>query len=249
MMQLALVTGGAVRIGRAIALELAKSGFSVAIQFNRSKAEAEATAGDIGRLGGIAACFHASLDEHAQVVSLLPAVNRAMGPVTCLVNNASLFMDDRLQELTEESWDAHMAVNLKAPVFLAERFAAQLPGEGQGNIVNIIDQRVLRTNPLFFSYTLSKSALWAATKTMAQALAPRIRVNAIGPGPALPNAYQSEKDFKREGNATLLHHGTTPDEIADAVMFVLRAPAMTGQMIALDGGQHLLWQTPDIRVT
>ncbi len=141
-----------------------------------------------------------------------------------------------------------MAVNLEAPVFLAQAFAAQLPDERTGNIVNIADQRVLRPNPHFFSYTLSKSALWAATKTMAQALAPRIRVNAIGPGPALGSVYQTGADFEHECRSMPLGHGTTPEEIADAVLFILRAASMTGQLIVLDGGQHLLWQTPDIQV-
>ena len=185
MAQLALITGGAVRIGRAIALHLAKRGFSVAIQYQSSKAEAEATVAEIQALGVRGACFQASLTEHAEVEALLPMVNQAMGRVTCLINNASTFADDRIETLSEESWDKHIAINLKAPVFLAQAFAAQLPAGETGNIVNIIDQRVLRPNPLFFSYTLSKSALWAATKTMAQGLAPGIRVNAIGPGPTL----------------------------------------------------------------
>lgn len=180
---------------------------------------------------------------------LVPEITKAMGPLTCLVNNASHFADDRLPGLSAESWHRHMAVNLEAPVFLAQAFAAQLPNGQTGNIVNIVDQRVLRPNPQFFSYTLSKSALWAATATMAQAFAPKIRVNAIGPGPALGSVYQSEADFERECRAMPLGHGTTPDEIADAVLFILRARSMTGQLIVLDGGQHLLWQTPDIRVT
>jgi NAD(P)-dependent dehydrogenase (short-subunit alcohol dehydrogenase family) len=154
-----------------------------------------------------------------------------------------------LQTLTEEIWRKHMAVNLQAPVFLGQAFAAQLPVGVEGNIINILDQRVLRVNPLFFSYTISKSALFAATKTMAQALGPRIRVNAIGPGPALASIYQSEQEFERERRSTLLRRGTGPEEIAEAAMFILNARAMTGQMIALDGGQHLLWQTPDIGVT
>ncbi|MGO9171249.1 MAG: SDR family oxidoreductase [Rhodomicrobium sp.] len=249
-MQLALITGGAVRIGRAIALYLAKSGFSIAIQYNRSEAEAVDTVEAVSQLGGKAAYFRASLAEHAEVEALIPEAAKAMGgPVTCLVNNASHFADDRLPALTPASLRAHMAVNLEAPIFLAQAFAAQLPGELSGNIVNIIDQRVLRPNPQFFSYTLSKSALWAATQTLAQALAPRIRVNAIGPGPALGSVYQSEADFAHECRSMPLGHGTTPEEIADAVLFILRASSMTGQMIALDGGQHLLWQTPDIRVT
>ncbi len=245
-MQTMLVTGGAVRIGRVIALALAKSGYPVAIQYNRSKNEADATVAAIVESGGVAACFHAQLDKQSDVEALIPTVAQAMGSVTGLVNNASHFDDDRLPDLTEGGWDKHMDVNLKAPVFLAQAFASQLPGDETGNIINIIDQRVLRVNPQFFSYTLSKSALWAATKTMAQALAPRIRVNAVAPGPTLGNIYQSEEEFDREFRAMPLGRGTTPEEIADAVQFILRAPAMTGQMIALDGGQHLLWQTPDI---
>ena len=248
MAQLALITGGAVRIGRAIAMCLAKRGFSVAIQYRSSKAEAEATVAEIQAMGVRGACFQANLTEHAEVEALLPMVNQAMGRLTCLINNASTFADDRIETLSEESWDKHIAINLKAPLFLAQAFAAQLPAEETGNIVNIIDQRVLRPNPLFFSYTLSKSALWAATKTMAQGLAPRIRVNAIGPGPTLRSSYQSEEDFEQECRSAPLGHGTTPEEIANAVSFILNSPAMTGQMIALDGGQHLIWQTPDIRV-
>jgi NAD(P)-dependent dehydrogenase (short-subunit alcohol dehydrogenase family) len=249
MAQLAFITGGAVRIGRAIALHVAKRGFSVAIHYRGSKAEAEATVAEIQAMGVRAACFQGSLIEQAEVEGLFPAVNQAMGRVTCLINNASAFADDRIETLSQESWDKHIAVNLKAPVFLAQAFAAQLPAEENGNIINIIDQRVLRPNPLFFSYTLSKSALLAATKTMAQGLAPRIRVNAIGPGPTLRSSYQSEEDFEHECRSTPLGHGTTPEEIANAVSFILDSSAMTGQMIALDGGQHLIWQTPDIRVT
>jgi NAD(P)-dependent dehydrogenase (short-subunit alcohol dehydrogenase family) len=246
-MQLALITGGAVRIGRTIALRLSKQGYAVAIQYNRSKREAGDLVAEIARAGGKAACFGASLEKLNEVEALIPQVCETMGPLTCLVNNASHFADDRLPALSPGSWREHMAVNLEAPVFLAQAFAARLPDGESGNIINIIDQRVLRPNPHFFSYTLSKSALWAATRTMAQALAPRIRVNAIGPGPALGSVYQSQADFEAECRAMPLGHGTSPEEIADAVLFVLRAPSMTGQIVALDGGQHLLWQTPDIR--
>ncbi|MGO9545157.1 MAG: SDR family oxidoreductase [Rhodomicrobium sp.] len=248
MIQLALITGGAVRIGRTIALSLAKSGYSIVIQYNHSQVEAVETVAAITDLGVTAACFRANLADRREAAALIPQITGAMGPVTCLVNNASHFADDRLPSITPESWEAHMAVNLEAPVFLAQAFAAQLPDERTGNIVNIADQRVLRPNPHFFSYTLSKSALWAATKTMAQALAPRIRVNAIGPGPALGSVYQTGADFEHECRSMPLGHGTTPEEIADAVLFILRAASMTGQLIVLDGGQHLLWQTPDIQV-
>ena len=249
MAQLALITGAAVRIGKAIALHLARHGFAVAIQYRSSKVEADATVAAIQALGVQSAYFQADLADHAQVEGLFPAVNRSMGRVACLINNASSFADDRIESLTEGSWEKPMAINLKAPIFLAQAFAAQLPAGESGNIINIVDQRVLRPNPHFFSYTLSKSALWAATKTMAQGLAPRIRVNAIGPGPTLGSTYQTPEDFEHECRSTPLGHGTTPEEIANAVSFILNSPAMTGQMIALDGGQHLLWQTPDIRVT
>ena len=249
MAQLALVTGGAVRIGKAVALRLAGEGYDIALQFRNSSAEAEAAAAAIRAKGARAECFRADLTKDEDVAALIPAVNATLGCASCLVNNASHFADDRLPALTPQGWDAHMAINLKAPVFLAQAFAAQLPADRCGNVINIIDQRVLRPNPQFFSYTVSKSALWAATKTMAQALAPRIRVNAIGPGPALGSIYQTPDDFERENRSTLLGRGTTPDEIAKTVLLILGTPAMTGQMIALDGGQHLLWQTPDIRVT
>ncbi len=249
MIQLALITGGATRIGKAIALCLAKNGYAVAIHYNHSASEAADTVASIKRAGGRAECFRASLTNPAELLTLVEQAGTAMGPLSCLINNAAHFADDRLTSLTEESWRTHMAVNLDAPIFLAQAFTAQLPAGEAGNIVNIIDQRVLRPNPQLFSYTLSKSALWAATKTMAQALAPRIRVNAIGPGPALGNLYQSEEDFQTECRAMPLGHGTTPEEIAGTVLFILQTASMTGQMIALDGGQHLLWQTPDIRVT
>ncbi len=244
MIQLVLVSGGAVRIGKSIALKLAKTGFSVAIQYSNSAAEAQNVVSSIKSGGGDAACFQANLENHAEVKGLIPQVNKEMGPVTCLINNASYFADDRLPDLTRASWRKHMDVNLEAPIFLAQAFAAQLPERAPGNIVNIIDQRVLHPNPHFFSYTLSKGALWFATKTMAQTLAPCIRVNAIAPGPALRNAYQSDDDFERECRGLPLGHGTSPDEIADAVVFILTTHSMTGQMLALDGGQHLVWQTP-----
>jgi NAD(P)-dependent dehydrogenase (short-subunit alcohol dehydrogenase family) len=248
MTQLALITGGALRIGKAIALRLAKADFSIAIQYRNSREDAEAAVAAVTAAGGRGASFQANLAEHAEVENLLPKVSATLGCVTCLINNASCFGEDTAQTLTGESWRAHLAVNLTAPIFLSQAFAAQLPEGETGNIVNIVDQRVLRPNPLFFSYTVSKSALWAATKTMAQAFAPRIRVNAIGPGPTLKSIHQSEEDFEHERRSVPLGHGATPEEVAEAVAFILSAPAMTGQMIALDGGQHLLWQTPDIRV-
>ncbi|MEZ5849914.1 MAG: SDR family oxidoreductase [Hyphomicrobiaceae bacterium] len=169
-----------------------------------------------------------------------------LGPLTCLVNNAAVFLDDRMGTIDAAQWDRQHAINLRAPVLLAQAFAAQLPEGADGLVVNMIDQRVWKPTPQFFSYGVAKAGLWAATRTMAQALAPRIRVNAIGPGPVLRSVHQSEADFAQEQAATPLGRGTSGEEIARAVRFLIDAPAMTGQMIALDGGQHLAWRTPDI---
>jgi NAD(P)-dependent dehydrogenase (short-subunit alcohol dehydrogenase family) len=162
-----------------------------------------------------------------------------LGAPSCLVNNASEFLFDELPTLSAELWDAHFAVNLRAPVFLAKALAENLPEGADGNVVNLIDQRVLRPSPEFFSYTLAKTGLWSATRMLAQALAPRVRVNAIAPGPVLQSVHQTPEEFEAERRMTLLRHGTSPQEIAAAVAFILDAPAITGQMIALDGGQHL----------
>ncbi len=198
----------------------------------------------IAKAGGRAVAVSAELTRDDEVLTLVERSSKALGgPLTCLINNASSFEQDELLSLTAASWDLHMAVNLKAPVLLAQAFALQLPDGAVGNIVNIIDQRVWRLSPDFFSYTLAKSALWTATRTMAQALAPRIRVNAIGPGPVLQSIHQSPADFALEAAATPLARGTAPAEISTALRFLLAAPALTGQMIALDGGQHLEWRS------
>ena len=170
----------------------------------------------------------------------------APGPVTLLVNSAAVFANDRIGEVTTSGWDAIMAVNLRAPVLLAQAFAAALPKGREGLIVNITDQKVWRLTPQFYTYTLSKAALWTATQTLAQALAPRIRVNAIGPGPTLPSIHQSADDFIAESTNVLLGHGVTPDEVAQALIYLINAPSVTGQMIAVDAGQHLAWRTPDV---
>ncbi len=244
----ALVTGAARRIGRTIALELARAGHDVAIHYGTSRDEAEAVREEIRALGTEAAVVQGDLaDPETPLRIVLEAERLLKRPPTVLVNNASLFEPDTLQTMTLADWTAHMDVNLRAPVFLAQAFAARKPRDVEGNIVNIIDQRVLKLNPLFFSYTLSKAGLWTATRTMAQALAEEnIRVNAVSPGPCLANARMSDEDFARQCELTLLGRGTTPEEIAAAVRFILSAPAMTGQMIVLDGGQHLNWRTPDV---
>jgi len=243
----ALVTGAAKRIGRAIAERLAREGYAVAVHCHRSRNAAEAVAASIRALGGRGAVIQADLSDAGAVARLVGAARSALGPLTLLVNNASEFEPDAVESLSLDRWERHFAVNLRAPAFLARDFAAQLPTDRHGSIINIVDQRVLKPNPQFLSYTLTKAALFTATRTMAQALAPRIRVNAVGPGPTLASPRQDADAFARQSAALPLGHGATPDEIADAVMFLARARAVTGQMIAVDGGQHLAWKTPDIR--
>jgi NAD(P)-dependent dehydrogenase (short-subunit alcohol dehydrogenase family) len=242
----ALITGGARRIGRAIVEDLAAHGWAVGIHCHRSVAEAEALAAMIRRQGGRAAVVQADLAEIAALPGLVAAATAELGPVDVLVNNASEFHQDALGSLEADAWNRQMTVNLAAPVFLAQAFAAALPPDRAGLIVNIADQRVWKPVPDYFSYQLSKSALWTATRTMAQALAPRIRVNAIGPGPSFRGPRQSEEDFRRQSEAVPLRAGPRPEEFGRAVRFFADMPSVTGQMVALDGGQHLAWQTPDV---
>ncbi len=243
--QVALVTGAAKRVGKALALELARMGYAVGVHHMSSGAEAEATAEEIRALGVCAAVLAADLTETGAASALMDDCRAALGPVTCLVNNASLFLFDTVESLAEAQWRRNLAVNLDAPVFLAQDFARQLPGGAEGQIVNLIDQRVWRPSPDFLSYGIAKAGLWSATRMLAQALAPRIRVNAIGPGPALQSIHQSAEAFARQQTAMPLGRGTSPEEIAAALRYILCAPAMTGQMIALDGGQHLEWRMGD----
>jgi NAD(P)-dependent dehydrogenase (short-subunit alcohol dehydrogenase family) len=237
----ALVTGAAQRIGRTIALALAADGWSVAVHYHSSQQSAEALVGEIAAGGGSAVALEADLADEAAVQELMPRAAAALGPVGCLVNNAAVFENDNAATATRESWDRHLAVNLRAPFVLIQNFAAQLPTAAEGAIVNMLDERVWNLTPYFVSYTVSKTGLWTLTQTMALALAPRIRVNGIGPGPALPSRRQTAEQFARQNAELPLRRGTTPGEIADAVRFLLAAPAVTGQMIALDGGQHLAW--------
>lgn len=244
--KVALVTGASRRIGRAIALDLAAHGWAVAVHYRCSRDAAAQTVSDIEAAGGSAIALQADLANTEGIRGLIPACERQFGAPTCLINNASEFLLDTVHTATPESWDTHLDINLKAPVFLAQSLASHLPEAAAGNVINIIDQRVWRLTPDFFSYTISKAGLWTATRTLAQALAPRVRVNAIGPGPVFRSIHQTEKEFAAEASSTLLGHGPTPAELADAVRFILAAPALTGQMIALDGGQHLAWETPDV---
>jgi len=237
----ALVTGGAQRVGQAIALELARNGFDVAIHCHTSTDGAEETRLRIEALGRRAIVLRADLAREDEVAPLIPQATRQLAPIGVLVNNASRFDRDEWHDATRQSWDAHLEPNLRAPFVLMQNFANALPAAAEGIVINMVDQRVWSLTPHFVSYTISKAALWALTQTMALALAPRIRVNAIGPGPALPSARQTPAQFAQQSASVPLGHGTSPAEIARAVLAILGLPAMTGQMIALDGGQHQQW--------
>jgi NAD(P)-dependent dehydrogenase (short-subunit alcohol dehydrogenase family) len=239
--RVALVTGGARRLGRAIAVELARHGFDVAIHCNSSLDEALETDAQITALGRRTAVLQADLTDEAQVNHLIPQSIERLGPVGVLINNASRFDRDEWHDANRNSWDSHIESNLRAPFVLTQAFARALPSAAEGAVINMIDQRVWSLTPHFVSYTISKAGLWALTQTMALALAPRIRVNAIGPGPALPSPRQTDAQFARQSESVPLGHGTSPAEVARAVVTILSLPAMTGQMIALDGGQHLQW--------
>ena len=239
-----------------MALYLARRGYDVAVHYATSDAGAEETAQAIRDMGRSASIHQADLLQEAATEALLPAAAEALGgPITCLVNNASIFEYDELHSATRKSWDRHMESNLRAPVVLTQALAAQAPepvmdpaGEplAQALVINMLDQRVHKLTPAFMSYTIAKMGLWAFTRTAAQALAPKVRVNGIGPGPTLRGHRQSESHFARQRAATILRRGANPDDITAALGFFLDSPAVTGQMIAVDGGQHLAWQTPDV---
>jgi len=245
-----LVTGAAKRLGRAIALHLASAGWNVAIHYHGSETEAEEVAAAARASGVKAATFKANLSQEEEATGLIARAATELGPLTALVNSASIFENDDWQSASRASWDAHMETNLRAPFVLSQAFARQVPASNNpgGSIVNIVDQRVLKPTPQFISYSLSKAGLYWLTTTLAQALGPNIRVNAVGPGPTMRNVRQSEADFARQRDATVLKRGAEPEDVARAVAYLLNADAVTGQMLAVDGGQHLIWQTPDVRV-
>jgi NAD(P)-dependent dehydrogenase (short-subunit alcohol dehydrogenase family) len=245
-MTTALVTGGARRIGAAIAGDLAANRFAVAVHYHRADAEAEALAERIRRQGGQAIALQADLIDQEQAGTLVQRAAAALGPVRLLVNSASIFADDSAAEPDFAAWDRHFAIHLKAPALLTADLGRQLPEDEEGLVVNVIDQRVRRLTPRYFSYTLSKAALWTATRTLAQAFAPRLRVNAIGPGPTLASERQTPADFQAQIDGLIMKRGPALDEFGAAIRYLWQARSVTGQMIALDGGQHLAWQTPDV---
>lgn len=246
MTKTALVTGAAKRIGRAIAIALARAGYDIGVHYGRSRDDALSLVSELEALGVRAHALACDLNDVAGVSGLIDEARAVLGPLDVLVNNASVFADDRARTLSIESWQMHMDTNLLAPVLLSQAFAAQADIRSGASIINMIDQRVLKPSPPFFSYSMSKAGLWHATRTLAQALAPNIRVNAVGPGPTLKSIHQSEADFAREARSTLLQKPTSPEEVAAAVIYLLNAPSVTGQMICVDSGQHLNWKTLDM---
>jgi NAD(P)-dependent dehydrogenase (short-subunit alcohol dehydrogenase family) len=240
----ALVTGAAKRIGRAVALALADMGYAVAVHHLQSHAEAESLVAEIKAGGGKAGAVACDLSDETATASLMIRASEAVGPIGVLVNSASVFERDEALTATRASWDRHMDANLRAPFVLTQALARELRDDAGGAVINLVDERVWNLTPHFVSYTLSKAALWTLTQTLALALAPRIRVNAIGPGPVLPSPRQTEEQFARQWNATPLQRPATPEEVASAVRFLIETPSITGQMIALDSGQHLGWTFP-----
>lgn len=245
MPRAALVTGAAKRIGAAIARALAADGFALAIHCRESKPDADALAAEIKAAGGSAVVLQADLATEDAVAGLTARAVAAVGPLGVLVNNASRFERDEALSATRASWDAHLNTNLRAPFVLIQDFARQLPEGAEGMVVNLVDERVWNLTPHFTTYTLSKAGLWTLTQTLALALAPRIRVNAIGPGPVLPSARQTAQQFARQVAGLPLRRGPAPEEVGEAVRFLIRTPSLTGQMLALDGGQHLSW-SPEV---
>jgi NAD(P)-dependent dehydrogenase (short-subunit alcohol dehydrogenase family) len=252
----ALVTGGAKRLGRAMSIALAQDGFDVAVHYASSGQEAEELVAELQNLGVRAVALQADLLDEAATQDLVSRAASALGgAVTVLVNNASIFEYDTLEGATRSSWDRHMESNLRAPFVLTQRFAEQVPdpvvdkmgeSEAQGCIINMVDQRVRKLSPEFATYTIAKMGLWALTQTAAQALAPRVRVNGIGPGPTLQGGRQTEEQFRTQRQETLLSRGANPKEIVDALRYLVAASGVTGQLICVDGGQHLVWKTADI---
>ncbi len=252
----ALVTGAGARLGKAMALALGEAGFDVAVHYASSEGPAAEVVEAIRAMGRKAEALQADLLDDDATEALLPAAAEALGgPISVLINNASIFEYDTIETATRESWERHIGSNLRAPFLLTQALAAQAPapatderGEPQAEalIVNMIDQRVRKLTPEFATYTIAKMGLWALTKTSAQGLAPRVRVNAIGPGPTLQGARQSAGHFADQRAATVLKRGANVSDITGALLYFLNAPAVTGQLLCIDGGQHLAWETPDV---
>ena len=236
-----IITGGAVRIGANIAKKLVSNGHRVIIHYNKSKKEAQLLLKELNQKKINAFIIKADLSKETEIKNLFSSSKEKLGNIDCVINNASFFKYDNIKSVSSKSWDDHLRPNLRAPLILAKELKNNLRSRSTANIINIIDQRVLNLTPHFLSYTISKSALWTMTKTLAMDLAPKIRVNAIGPGPTIKSQFQSEKQFKEQCKKMPLKRGASPDEISDTILYILKTPSLTGQMIVLDGGQHLGW--------
>lgn len=243
----ALVTGAAVRLGRSMALALAEDGFDVAVHYRSSEEPARALLAEITAMGRRCAAVRADLGREDEARAVVPAAQEALGPLGLVVNNASLFENDDLMQATRADWDGHIEANLRAPFVIIQDFARRHRPGDEALVVNMLDQRVWKPTPQFMTYSLSKAGLWWLTRTTAQALGPLgVRVNAIGPGPTLRNARQKDADFKAQGESTILGRGSSPAAVVEALRYLVGARAVTGQMIAVDAGQHLAWETPDV---
>lgn len=240
-----LITGAAKRIGRHMALKLAKAGYDIAIHYNHSIDEAYSLQKEIEETGQKAVCFRADLADEDATVSLFETISQNFTTPHIIINNASVFEEDNISKCDKESWEKHLQINLRAPLLLSQALANKLGEKENGHIINIIDQRVLNLTPHFLSYTISKSGLWTLTQSLAMSLAPNIQVNAIGPGPTFPSARQSEADFQSQWRSLPLEKPAHPDDIANAVIFLLNSNSVTGQMISIDGGEHLGWAQTD----
>ncbi|NBU13745.1 MAG: SDR family oxidoreductase [Alphaproteobacteria bacterium] len=241
----ALVTGAARRVGAAITKKLAASGYHVACHVRQPGPDADALIAEIQAAGGVAAFFEADLTDAQSRSDLMKRVGERFGRLDLLVNNAAVFKSDSFDDFSENALDAHLAINLKAPIDLARHFS-QMASANDPSIINIVDHRVLKLTPQHFTYTLSKAALHTATQTMAQALAPRIRVNAIGPGPTLPNQHEGQAGFLHEAAGVPLQHSVDAEDIAQAVLYLASARSVTGVLLPVDAGQAIGWKTPDI---
>lgn len=247
MIRSLLITGAGARVGAHFAKGLASDGWAIAVHYNRSRQGADKLVSEINAAGGKAASVKANLAVPQDVETLIKRAADALAtPLTALINNASTFAPDEAENFTRASYDHHMEINLRAPLLLTQKLAEQLPADSLGCVINMIDQRVLKPNPTFFTYSIAKAALYWATKTQAQSYAPRIRVNGIGPGPSLANTHQINGEFERESAATLMRQPSPPEALLGGVRYLLGAKTVTGQMIAIDSGQHLTWQTPDL---
>lgn len=245
MQKTALITGAAKRIGKAMALSLAKDGWDIAIHYNSSEDEAKAVAGKVQALGQRSCLIQADLSNKNDVEKIIPKGCAELGQIGCLINNASIFNDDNINDVTWEGWDSHITTNLSAPMFLMHAFVKQLGEDNKGTIINMLDQRVLNLTPRFMSYTVSRMGLWTLTQTLAQSLAPNIRVNGIALGPVIKAPGQSQEHFDNRVKSSPLGINVSMDEICNSVKLILNSPAMTGNLVVLDSGMHLGWQQPE----